>query len=459
MKLQIQWSVVSGQWSALFLPPLWGKVSFLTSFPPLWGKVWMGGIICALLISQPGRLYASVTGTGELFQKALQLYESGQWDEALDQFVHILAHQPQDIKARRYLREIIQKLQEEEASQPNLTHQQRKILTDQAWAELGYLSLSQSQELYQKADQYFLQNKLLLAWQTMSELLSRKPPDSVAVKTRELLSKLERKLSRMSKSKDTWEVMYVKGLEAFRKKEYEDAIQFWKDYLANKPDDPPVLRRSRTSTSEDGEVQSFLQKAQITQESEVLQQRIAALLSKAENQVEAGQLSKALSAWHEIQQLDPNHPRAQSEIDRLEAKLEALEAVALAQAQFKQKLFLDASQNCMKAMRLDSQNKEAQDLLNKILSGLSRAAVPAASKPAASQKVVAAKRVLSAKEAELANSHYNRGLVHYIQGDLEKAITEWELTLQSNPQHSWAQEASKRVRVELELTPSGTPHP
>jgi cytochrome c-type biogenesis protein CcmH/NrfG len=63
---------------------------------------------------------------------------------------------------------------------------------------------------------------------------------------------------------------------------------------------------------------------------------------------------------------------------------------------------------------------------------------------------MALKKAVHARLVELAQVHYRNGVKHFINEDLKKAIAEWEMALDCDPDHAKARENIENARRLLE---------
>lgn len=368
-----------------------------------------------------------------MYANAQAFYESGQLSFAMEECLNILSMEPQNTEARLLLRKAARELSLEQEGLRHTTEQVRKQWVEEAWQSLGYITPAEAELQLSKALGHAEQEEWLWAWTLLSQLLERKPPESIANNVGKHLSQLEDKLNGWSREDDKLQRLYAKGFLSYREAKFDEAVQIWQNYSKIYPGSP--------------EIQDFIQKAEELFQTQAQRQHIQELIKKAEEHVNAGNFPDALALFENVLQIDPGHVKAKNEVKWLKNKIESNKLTALAQTRFEKGRFFDATHNCLKALRLDPENKLAEILWDKIQKTLlqtSRAAHPSLEKESGLKRI-------TEKDRESAARHYNQGLIYYTQGELEKALKEWKIALRKDPTHTWSQEATRRVRAELNL--------
>lgn len=325
----------------------------------------------------------------EVWQKAVQSYESKNYAQSLELFMDVLLEEPGYAETREYMARVGDLLLKQELER---MAGERKAILKEAAATYQEQTASQrrTQEELEKAARALQEENLLAAYQTYRQVLESRPENAQAQRGIELLQDLIATRLKTGDFKNPRERTALLGFYHFTSANYREAIGSWEKSL---------------------ELRGYPLSVPL----QVLEEYLTRAADELKKQIEA---------------LKPSIPTGPSpqELQR-QAKLKRSQEFHQRGKYFWEKGdYRKALAYIEQALREYPPNQGAQKDL---------------------AKVRAERKHMEPKLQAKAEEYYKRGLVFYGSGNLEGAILIWEMAVRLDPYNEKAKKSLDRAKEEL----------
>lgn len=239
------------------------------------------------------------------------------------------------------------------------------------------------------------------------------------------------------------ELYYQEGLNFYKKRKYELALEKWYIVAEVAPGYGNVLELIQVAKKE------------------VYRQKINSLYNKGLSLYETGKKEKALSVFKKLLALAPRHKKGIAKKNEIERNL-ANHYFNIGKTHFGKKNFKTAIKHFKKALQFSPQSSRILSYLSKAREQQALLAIKPKPKPKPKPEKVSLPPVkkpsppvepeiqrLTQEQIEQAENLYITGLYYYQNGFLEEAISEWEKVVAINPRHEKARTSLKKAKLEL----------
>ena len=366
---------------------------------------------------------ASVPAGNDTFKEAQRLYEQGNYVSSLGRFLEVLRQDPKNAQAKDYIKKIGENLRERE-NRLEQTKQGRHSIILRILKDMMPPSPETQRLVYDLADRYREREEYIRAWHILELVASSSQRVDPSLYRRQ--EKIQSELEAMTLSRDRNARLYGQGAWAFTTNKFDEAEDRW-------------TKLAKLGKASD-EVMEFLNISRQTAREKIAAPK-AIEVQKAEDAVEeivfkklevipqlylGGDWATARQVLLEAKSLSPNNPdvlRWLNWIENLSSQLGAYPAA-----------------------RKESAAPVPTGGLPPSVSVYPKEEAAASAAP--ERKAPASKAAPSGADIDKSKELYNLGLIAYMEGLNDRALSLWEKALQLDPQNAKAQVALERLKGE-----------
>jgi len=242
----------------------------------------------------------------QFFNVGKELYEGGQYKEAIEEFEKTVSLNPEHKKAKEYLARSKKKLREEKRAEME----------------------KQVAEHLRTGKRYYEEEQYLKAREEFEAVLALAPEHKGA---QNYLEKMRGKIAKKEKEREEMltkarkvkaDEFYRKGKAYLKEGKYAQALVQFQEVLTIIPDYPRALTAIENVKEEMKRKEREEELARIEAERKAREERIATLFKKGQALYKREEYRKAMEILHQVLALDPEHKGAQDYLKKIEKKLQ-----------------------------------------------------------------------------------------------------------------------------------------
>lgn len=336
-------------------------------------------------------------------KNGIKEYNSGNYKSAIDYFMSVLATDPKNEKAKKYIKKSADKVLEPERKtiekeRLKLMGEARGALNEQK--KQNAIRDKKIKPLFKSAKKYYDKKNFLKATDKFKEIILQYPDYDMAEKYYEKILNDMNSISKEMQTSDLERLSYALGYVSYYKQKLSDAVNEWEKVLQLNP--------KRDELNEYIiKVKDYLKNSEQLAKEKEIEERVKRFFAEGISNFEKKSWVPCIKKMENVQNICRTEPFPQS---------------------------------------LEWHGK-AQEYITKSVEELSKIAV----RP--EKSAVSAKPVEAEVEIDIAGAEkkYSEGLVLYAQGKLFEAVKKWEVAIRMYPDHEKARRALDKAKKELEL--------
>jgi len=335
-------------------------------------------------------------------------YSQSQYHNAINNFTQVLEKDPTNKTARTYLKKSTTRLYQMEKEK--YRRERAELLKEARGIFSEYLAEERrikrnAEPIYKEAQKHYNKGQYILAYEKLNKIMLNYPRYQPA---KDLFDQLEKDMANLAMAgaeKSPDRVYYAKGYLAYRKQDFNGALNEWNKVLDINPRTTELIDYIK-------KIKDYLADQERLAREKESEEKVKRLFGEGVQDFDRKLWVSSIKKMEGVQKICKEEPFPAA---------------------------------------LDWHNK-AQDYISRAVSELAKLAEvqkPKEVKPA----TPASPPPPPEPEVDTAGAErkYNEGLVHYAQGRLSDAIKSWEVALRLNPGHEKARRALDKTKMELEL--------
>ncbi|MFA5780529.1 MAG: hypothetical protein WC947_10385 [Elusimicrobiota bacterium] len=336
-------------------------------------------------------------------KEGIKQYKSGNYKSAVDSFLQMLSTDPQNKKAKEYIKKSTDKLLEPEREAIEKERVQLMKEAIKALKEQQKQTVKKEKKikpLFKKAKKYYKKKWYLSATDNFTEILLKYPEYQLA---KDYYAKIIADMKDTAvdqRTTDLEKLSYARGYISYYDQQLPDALNEWEKTLQINP------KREELENYIKNVKEKLKDAGRLAKEKEI-EEKIKRLFDEGLNNFNRKSWVGCIKKMENVQQICKDEPFPKS---------------------------------------LEWHGK-AQEYITKSVEELSKV-TEKPSKPVISEKPAEEAVEIDAAGAE---KKYSEGLVLYAQGKLFDAVKKWEVAVRMNPEHEKASRALEKAKKELQL--------